>query len=324
MIQDIVIRNYRAKDLEALVDLINQADAIDRLERATTREALEHEMDWPNYDAQADCFLAWNNGRLVGYADFFLRNANGQGDSVFHTWGVVHPRWRRQGVGHDLLSKLYARASERLGEVKHGPVYFQGGGRTSEVDRQALFEGFGMERVRYFVDMARPIDNGLPPVQVPPGFRLRPFDPAHDVESAWHVDVQAFQDHWGTAEFPLDEFRHFVEQPHFRSELSLLAEEEATGQVVGIVLNKIDPDWIAQTGRQEGYINTLAVLREHRQRGLGTALLAQSLHSLRQAGMESVHLGADAENLTGAVRIYERLGFRVCKTTAAYRKTMNT
>jgi ribosomal protein S18 acetylase RimI-like enzyme len=38
--------------------------------------------------------------------------------------------------------------------------------------------------------------------------------------------------------------------------------------------------------------------------------------------MESVHLGADAENLTGAVRIYERLGFRVRKTIVVYRKLM--
>jgi mycothiol synthase len=322
MIQDIVIRNYHPEDLKALVTLINDADVLDGLERATTVETLEHEMSWPNYDAYADCFLAWSNGRLVGYGDFFLRNANGRGDSVFYTWGVVHPHWRRRRVGRGLLNKLYDRASERLDEVKNGPAYFQGSGRDSEADRKALFEGFGMERVRYFVDMVRPIDNGLPPVEVPPGFRLRPFDPARDVESAWHVDVQAFQDHWGSAGFPLEEFRHWIEQPHFRSELWLLAEEEATGRLAGIALNKVDPDWIAQTGRQEGYVNTLAVLREHRQRGLGTALLAQSLHSLRQAGMESVHLGADTENLTGAVRIYERLGFRVRKTTAVYRKLM--
>lgn len=322
MIQEFVVRNYRPEDLEVLVKLINDADAVDGLERATTVERLDHEMNWPNYNADADCFLAWSNGRLVGYADFFLRNGNGQGDSVFYTWGVVHPHWRQQGVGRSLLERLYQRASERLGEVKRGPVYFQGSGRDSEIDRRALFEGFGMERVRYFVDMARAINNGLPPVEVPSGFRLRPFDLARDLERAWQVDVQAFRDHWGTAEFPLEEFRHFLEQPYFRQGLSFLAEEETTGEVVGIAFNKIDPDWIAQTGRQEGYVSTLAVLREHRQRGLGTALLAQTLHGLRQAGMESAHLGADAENLTGAVRIYERLGFRVRKTTAVYRKPM--
>jgi mycothiol synthase len=322
MIEDISVRNYRPEDLEALVNLVNEADAVDGLERATTLETLEHEMNWPNYDAAADCFLAWHNGDLLGYGDFFLRNANGHGESIFYTWGIVHPRWRRQGLGRTLLEALYQRATERLAEVKHGPVYFQGSGRESERDRKALFEGFGMQRVRYFVNMARPINNGLPPVEMPPGFRLRRFDPARDVESVWQVDVQAFQDHWGFSGFPLEEFQHWLEQPHFQPELWLLAEEEATGQLAGIALNKVDPDWIAQTGRQEGYVNTLAVLRAYRRRGLGTALLAQSLHSLRQAGMDSVHLGADAENLTGAVRIYERLGFHVRKTSVAYRKQM--
>jgi mycothiol synthase len=157
---------------------------------------------------------------------------------------------------------------------------------------------------------------------MPTGYRLRTFDSACDAETVWQVDNAAFQDHWGFTGFPLDAFRHWIEEPHFRPELWLLAEEEATGQVVGLGLNKIDPDWIQQTGRREGYVNTLAVLREHRKQGLGAALLAQSLRVLRQAGMEAVHLHADAENLTGAMRLYARMGFKLRKTQIAYQKVL--
>ena len=101
-----------------------------------------------------------------------------------------------------------------------------------------------------------------------------------------------------------------------------MAEEVASGQVVGLGLNVIDPDWIAQTGRREGYVDSLAVLREHRNKGLGTALLVQSLHAMEQAGMEAVHLDADADNLTGAMRLYERIGFQVRKRRVSYRKTI--
>jgi predicted GNAT family acetyltransferase len=38
--------------------------------------------------------------------------------------------------------------------------------------------------------------------------------------------------------------------------------------------------------------------------------------------MEGAHLHADAENLTGAMRIYERVGFRLRKTVIAYQKVM--
>ena len=111
-----------------------------------------------------------------------------------------------------------------------------------------------------------------------------------------------------------------MDKPHLRPELWFLAEEESSGKVVGLGLNIIDPDRIAQTGRQEGYVDTLAVLREHRHKGLGTALLTQSLQALQEAGMEAAHLHADAENLSGAIRLYERSGFGVRKTSVAYQK----
>jgi mycothiol synthase len=322
MAEEIVLRNYRPDDLKALVALINEADEYDQLERATTPEELAHEMSWPNYHPETDCFLAYKGGWLVGYADFFFRQGREGADSVFYTWGVVHPRWRRLGVGRRLMEALYQRAAERAAPVEEGAVYFQANTRDVEEDRKALFESVGMAPVRYFVNMVRPINNGLPPVEMPDGFRLRPFDPAQDMETVWRVDVESFQDHWGFTGFPFEDFEHWVQGPHFRPELCLLAEEQASSRVVGIGLNKIDPDWIAQTGRQEGYVNTLAVLRDYRQRGLGTALLAQSLRVLHGAGMEAAHLGADAENLTGAVRLYERLGFQVRKTSIAYHKTI--
>jgi mycothiol synthase len=322
MKDETTIRTYRPEDLPAMVALINEADAFDQMERAITQEELEFEMNWPNYHPETDCFLAWQDGKLIGYADFLLRKGAHGEDSTFYTWGIVHPGWRRRGLGRCLMEMLYHRAGEYLAEIEQGPAYFQCSTRDVEEDRKALFEALGMAPVRCFVNLARPIDNGLPQVEVPAGFRLRAFDAEHDLEDVWQVDNLAFQDHWGFTGFPLDEFRRWLDQPHFHPELWLLAVKEATGEVVGLGLNKIDPDWIAQTGRREGYVTTLGVLREYRKQGLGTALLAQSLHTLRQAGMEAAHLSADAENLTGAMRLYERLGFRVRKTNVAYRKVM--
>jgi mycothiol synthase len=317
----IVIRNYRPEDVPALVTMTNEADAYDQLEQATTLEEMERDMASPNYYPEADLFLAWDNGRLVGYADIFFRK--GDAESVCYSWGLIHPGWRRRGLGTRLMELIYRRATERLAEVEHGPVYFHGGMRDVELARRALFEAFGMQPVRYFVNLARPLNGDLPTVEIPAGYRLRPFQRERDTESVWQVENAAFRDHWGFSDIELDEFvYHQLETPHFRSELSVVAEEEATGQMVGMSLNEIDPTWIERTGRREGYVHTLAVLREARHQGLGTALLARSLHTLRREGMDGVHLNADAENLTGAMRLYERVGFSVRKTFIAYRKLM--
>jgi mycothiol synthase len=322
MASEIIIRNYRPDDVAALVALINDADAVDKLERGTTLQQLEYDMSFPTIHPETDCYLAWDGNRLVGYTDLYVRAGDADTGSTIYCWGVVHPGWRRRGLGQRLLETVYLRATEYATGIEEGRVSFQCSARNIEPDRRALYEGFGMVPVRYFVNLARPLNGDLSPLKVPAGIRLRTFDPERDVETVWRVDNTAFRDHWGHTEGKLEEFLHWTKMPHLRPELWFLAEEEATGEVVGLGLNVIDPDWIAQTGRQEGYVDSLAVLREHRKRGLGTALLVQSLHALQRAGMESAHLHADAENLTGAMRLYERVGFRVRKTSIAHRKVI--
>ena len=322
MTAEIIIRNYQPRDLWALVALINDADAIDRLEQGTSLEKLENQMSSPNMRPETDCFLAWDGDWLVGYTRLFVRRGNGNLDSVIHCRGLVHPFRRQQGLGRRLLETGYHRATDYLDTIGLGQVRFQCEAREVEEDRKALFKSFGLKPVRHFVNLARPLNGNLPPVQMPDGIRLRTFDPAQDAEVVWRVDQEAFLDHWGYTEGRLEDFLHWMKRPYIRPELWLLAEEEATGKVVGLGLNEIDPHWIAETGRQEGYVDTLAVLREYRGQGLGTAILAQSLHALRQAGMEAAHLHADAENLTGAMRIYERAGFRLRKTVIAYQKVI--
>jgi mycothiol synthase len=322
MNDNLTIRNFQTGDLPALVTLINEADAVDGMERATTFQQMEHELSFPTVHPEKDWFLAWQDNLLVGQAHLFIRRGNAQTGSTIHCWGVVHPQWRRKGVGRRLLEASYSRTLACLSEIAQGAVYFQCVTREREEDRQALFQSFGLEPVRYFVNMARPLNGSLPPVEVPAGIRLRAFDRERDAETVWRVAEAAFRDHWGYIEGRLENFLHWLERPHLRPDLWFLAEEEQSGQVVGLGLNAIDPDWIAQTGRQEGYVDTLAVLHEHRNKGLGTALLAQSLHALREAGMEAAHLHADAENLTGAVRLYERAGFCERKTSIAYQRVV--
>ena len=324
MTQDITIRNYRREDLPALVTLINEADAHDKMERSTTLEELEHEMGFPTVSPETDCFLAWTDNRVVGYTDMYVQKGEPKMDKevAVYCWGVVHPQWRRRGVGQRLLEAAYRRGEECLPEIEVPTVRFNCNTRDTEHDRKALYEGFGMRPARYMVNLARPVNGNLPQVTMPEGYRLRPFDPERDAETVWRVDNAAFRDHWGHAESKLEEFLHVIKMPHMRPELWFLAEEEASGKVVGLGLNTIDPDWIAQTGRQEGYLETLAVLREHREQGLGRALISKSLQVLRDEGMEAVHLHADSENLTGAMRLYEGVGFKVRKRYVAYRRTM--
>jgi ribosomal protein S18 acetylase RimI-like enzyme len=50
--------------------------------------------------------------------------------------------------------------------------------------------------------------------------------------------------------------------------------------------------------------------------------MAAAMHGLRERGLSEAALGVDAENITGALRVYEALGFRRVKTSMCHRKAI--
>jgi len=89
----------------------------------------------------------------------------------------------------------------------------------------------------------------------------------------------------------------------------------AVGALVGYGLAHVMPaeeTWVPDTwvtGPRIGEIESLAVLPEHRGRGLGTELLDRLERELREQGVTDVVIGVLPGN-EGAVRMYERRGYR--------------
>ena len=113
---------------------------------------------------------------------------------------------------------------------------------------------------------------------------------------------------------PYETWHHwFVEDPSFDPSLWFVAE--AGAEVAGIVISRK-----AEYEPGLGWIRILGVLPEYRQRGLGQALLRHTFGEFAGRGLEAVGLGVDAENPTGAVRVYERAGMHVERTNLLFEK----
>ena len=67
----------------------------------------------------------------------------------------------------------------------------------------------------------------------------------------------------------------------------------------------------ASAGDDGGWVDWLAVLPSHRGRGIGAALLRRSFATFAARGLRRVLVNVDAENVTGATAVYERVGMRV-------------
>jgi len=65
------------------------------------------------------------------------------------------------------------------------------------------------------------------------------------------------------------------------------------------------------------------VRRPWRKQGLARALIARSLSQLRELGMTEASLTVDTENPSGALRLYEGLGYRPVKRGSVYRKPLD-
>ena len=105
--------------------------------------------------------------------------------------------------------------------------------------------------------------------------------------------------------------------PSVRRDLSRVAV--VGDEVVGFVLVEINEDDWERQGYTGAYIGLVGTRREWRGRGLASALLADSMRAMRDRGLERAVLDVDTENPTGALGVYERLGFVATTRDAAYR-----
>ena len=93
-------------------------------------------------------------------------------------------------------------------------------------------------------------------------------------------------------------------------------------EVAGAVVNTIYSHENEAIGRRRGWLDSVFTRRAWRKRGLASALIARSLHVLAGRGMETAMLGVDADNPSGALRLYESFGFAVTDRGRAWRKPM--
>ena len=66
----------------------------------------------------------------------------------------------------------------------------------------------------------------------------------------------------------------------------------------------------------------VGVAASYQQRGIGTALLRHAFVEYHRRGMPRVSLGVDAENPSGATRVYERAGMRVVAEDVVFEKDL--
>jgi ribosomal protein S18 acetylase RimI-like enzyme len=187
-------------------------------------------------------------------------------------------------------------------------------------DRIARFQNHGYEIARYFSTLSRPVVGAALPAP-PAGVVLVDWDQMAHGRAIFDAHSEAFADHWGVVTPDWDTWqREHVGDSHSRLDLSVIAL--ADNDVIGYSLNQLWPEDATVRGLTEGYLGAIGVRRAWRKRGVATSLILESIQRFAAAGLDNATLTADADSITGAFQLYQRLGFETVDTDVTLTKTI--
>ncbi len=318
-------RRFRGEpDYPKILRVIDGSKEADGTERSDTLEDIARNYaHLHNCDPERDMLFVEINGETVGYSRVFWE-IQADGTWLGFQLCFLLPEWRRKGIGTAVMRFCEERLREialeliETGKITaSSPCFYDGFVADTEIARESLFRKNGYDAVRYAFNMVRPDLENIPEAPMPPGLIVRTPQP-NEYRKVWDASNEAFQDHWGFFPMPEEEFLKWQEEPIFDPTLWRVAWDG--DQVAGMVCSFISQNENVEYNRKRGYTENICVRRPYRRKGLARSLLVQSLHAVKERGMEEAALGVDAENLNGALKLYESVGFKVVKTHTIFRK----
>ncbi len=318
------VRPPTLADVSATVAMFNAV----AMELLGTPQFTEEEFaaDWqePGFELSTDARIILDRaGQVVASVDVVspaphVRN---------FLWGRVHPTARGRGLGTYLLQWAEARLRERLDDAPAGARI------TADcqivADHQPavdLLHDLGYQHIRSFYMMKTELTTTPPTPVWPAGLSLRTMRPGHDEEALYRATVDSFRDHWGFVEVPFEEgFELWQHSWQSKSDhdptlffLVVRQAERPAEEIVGYAM--CDPQ--ITDDPEMAWIRSLGVRRPWRRRGVALALLRHAFGEFHRRGIYKVGLGVDADNLTGALRLYERAGMYPIRQYNTYQKEL--
>jgi ribosomal protein S18 acetylase RimI-like enzyme len=297
-------------------------DQTENRDMVLTLQDMATQFDDPWSNAETDSMAAFTaDGQIAAWARVFV-NPQPLDECRAFLWGEVHPAHRGNGLADSIFDWMEARGRARLNEMPpHLPRVLRSSVQAGLQEWITLLEGRAFRPVRSFYRMRRDLSQPIPDEYAPEGITLRTFNPKLGA-SARQALNESFADHWSFEPVSEEDWQmFFMGRSDFRPDLSFIAMDG--DKVAGICLNVVNRETNERQGTHVGWVQDLGVRRAWRKRGVASALLCASMRAFQAGGLDTAMLGVDAENLTGALKLYERLGFAQVKRFISFEKPVH-
>lgn len=306
----LTMRPATSADFENIYGLVQAYELVHYGKVDSKLEDVRQGWTAPHTDLAEDSRLVFDQaGHLVGY--LWIEHSR---YAKFFIIVRLHPDYSDQRLGAYLLELAESWAHERMVQAEPGArVTLNCWLPESDNAGRQRYERVGLQEVRRFWTMEIEMSAEPPAPVWPAGIELRPYVAERDERAVFEVIDAAFQDHWGHIPNRFAEWKHWtVEREGFDSSLWFVAYDGE--QIVG--------GSFCVDEEERGWVDTLGVLRSWRGKGLGMALLLHAFGAFYRLGKHKVGLGVDSQNLTGALRVYQRAGMYKVRESVSYEKEL--
>lgn len=239
------------------------------------------------YGPQARTFAGWNGPELVCACSLRLpAGAASDAGAESVTTGLVHPAWRRRGIGGHAFDWA-------VGEAVNSALRAET--ETLNEGAHALYLSKGLAQV-FAEDVMQLAERAnVLPAHGPETLVLSHWGQA-DPGRYYAVYQASFRDRPGFPGWTEERWIEWIsDDEDFRPEWTLLASVD--GRDVGFIVADASA-WIAQMG----------VAPSARGQGIGATLIAEAVQRLRSAGDTTITLNVNVDN-PHAIALYSRCGF---------------
>ncbi len=305
-----VLRRPTMDDIEGILHLTQTCETEFAGRPETTLEDMRLWLQSPDFTLVTDAWLVLSpEGKVIAFA-----SVDHSHHARIFVGGDVHPDYRGRGIGTYLLQLNEERAYQHIAEAPTD-VRVSMLTRLDERDdaTRYLLEKHGYKQIRSFWRMKIELHEVPTVPQWAEGITVQTLaDDPSLFKAVFEADEDAFQDHWGHVPMSFEEWEHWTRKSeHYDPSLWFLAMD---GDEIAAVSLCGDEKELG------GWVHSLGVRRQWRRKGIGEALLYQSFGEFYKRGIHEVSLGVDAASLTGATRLYQRVGMHIDRRSDTYEK----
>jgi mycothiol synthase len=301
-----VLSHLSDAQTEEVTQLAFAATAVD--EMAPLSEHVLIHLHHGGDDADEHLIASNETGKIIGY--LHLDQTDVVAGSVVEV--VVHPDFRRNGVGRALVESAMAKSNDpRMRLWAHGEL----------TSAYTLAAKLGFAKARELWQMRRSLFAPLPKASDSLEVSIRAFQLGHDEPEWLALNSRVFADHPEQGRMSEQDLAIRMSEGWFDPAGFLIATRNVGGKetIVGYHWTKVHGGAGGHGHSEIGEIYVLGIAPEERGSGLAKLLSIRGLEHLRGLGLPAAMLYVDADN-SAAIGLYESLGFAHWDTDVMFKR----